>query len=101
MAFSLTGIKSLLKGLEKIDINYEIISNDLDNNWVVLCEAIQTVLKKNHVSNAYEKLKMFSRNNKTLNKKEIKEFIDLLDIDTSTKKYLHTLTPFNYTGKIF
>lgn len=100
LAFSymFVGIKSLEKGLDKLDVNEEKIKKSLDDNWVVICEAIQTVLKKYGMSNGYELLKDFSRNYEKINKESIMIFINNLDISDNVKEELFNITPFNYTG---
>ncbi len=95
--YSLLAYKSLLKGLDKIDVNKKVIQRDLENSFEILAEPIQIILKKCGVKNAYEKLKAFTRGKK-LDKKEIKKFISNLDIPKSEKKKLENLTPSNYIG---
>ena len=94
---SLISIKETLTGLNKIVVNKDLLINELDKHYEVLTEAIQTVLRKNKVNNAYELLKKLSRG-KELTKEDIKEFIDKLDIPEEDKKRLLDLTPSNYIG---
>jgi adenylosuccinate lyase len=97
-AHSLIAFKSLLKGLNKIIVNIEAINADLEDNWAVVAEAIQTILRKENISNPYEKLKELTRTNKKITKENISLFIDSLDVKDDIKKQLKAITPFNYTG---
>ena len=94
---SLISIKETLTGLNKITVNEEYLINELNNHYEVLTEAIQTVLRKNKIDNAYELLKSLSRG-KELTKEELKNFINKLDIDSKDKERLLNLTPSNYIG---
>ena len=94
---SLISIKETLAGLNKIVINEEYLKNELENHYEVLTEAIQTVLRKNKINNAYELLKDLSRG-KELTKKELHQIINKLDISKEDKKRLLDLTPSNYIG---
>lgn len=91
-------IKSTLKGLNKILINRAAIEKDLENNWAVVSEAIQTILRREFFPNPYEVLKDLTRNNEVINKEAIHNFVDGLDINDSVKKELKLITPQNYTG---
>ncbi|MBN09322.1 MAG: adenylosuccinate lyase [Flavobacteriaceae bacterium] len=95
---SLIGIKSTTSGLSKLEINKPKIDNDLENNWVVISEGIQTILRREGYSKPYETLKELTRTNKKINKENIFKFIDNLKISDSIKKELKSITPFNYTG---
>jgi adenylosuccinate lyase len=97
-AHTLIALKSLLKGLNKININREAIEADLENNWAVVAEAIQTILRKENVLNPYEKLKDLTRTNKKITKESLVTFIDSLDVRDEIKKQLKQISPFNYTG---
>ena len=94
---SLISIKETLTGLDKIIVNEEYLRSELDNHYEILTEAIQTVLRKNEVFNAYELLKELSRG-KELTKEKLHEFINQLDIPNSDKKKLLDLTPNSYIG---
>ncbi len=96
-AHSLISIKETMIGLNKIEVNEEFILNELDNHYEVLSEAIQTVLRKNKISNAYELLKELSRG-KNITKEDIIDFVNKLDIDEKDKKRLLSLTPRDYIG---
>lgn len=91
-------IESLIKGLKKIDINKEVISKDLDKNWAVVSEAIQTILRREKVQNPYEILKDLTRGNSDITKKSLTNFIKKLPINESVKKELLSITPSNYLG---
>jgi len=97
-AHTLIALKSLVKGLNKIIVNKEAIEADLENNWAVVAEAIQTILRKENVPNPFEKLKELTRTNKKITKENIAAFIDSLDVSAEIKKQLKAVTPFNYTG---
>ena len=94
---SLISIKETLTGLDKIIVNEEYLRSELDNHYEILTEAIQTVLRKNEIFNAYELLKELSRG-KELTKEKLHEFINQLDIPDSDKKKLLDLTPNSYIG---
>jgi adenylosuccinate lyase len=98
IAHSLLAFKSLIKGLEKLQLNIEIIKRDLDNNWAVVAEAIQTVLRREGYKNPYEELKKLTRGNAGITKESIASFIDTLDVSDSVKNELKTIAPDNYTG---
>ena len=94
---SLISIKETITGLNKIEVSSEHISEELDNHYEVLSEAIQTILRKNKVENAYELLKELSRG-KTITKEDIKDFVSKLDINSKDKKTLLELEPKTYIG---
>ena len=94
---SLISIKETITGLNKITVNEEYLLEELNNHYEVLTEAIQMVLRKNKIDNAYELLKSLSRG-KELNEKELKDFINKLDINKEDKERLLNLTPSNYIG---
>lgn len=98
MAHTVIAIKSLLKGLGKIKLNKEALEKDLNDNWAVVAEAIQTVLRREGYYNPYEALKDLTRKNKHITRKEITVFIEKLEINKGVKKELLAITPFNYTG---
>jgi adenylosuccinate lyase len=101
VAFSHTviGIKSLITGLSKVKANEKVIHDDLERNWAVVSEGIQTILRAEHVENPYELLKDFTRTHGELNKKTFDDFINNLDVSDSIKTRLLNISPFNYTGK--
>jgi adenylosuccinate lyase len=89
---------SMLKGLNKLIVNTEKINTDLEANWVVVAEAIQTILRREGFHKPYEALLELTRTNQKVTKESINDFIDYLEIDESVKSELRTITPFNYTG---
>jgi adenylosuccinate lyase len=91
-------IKSTVKGINKLIVNKDKIENDLNNNWAVVAEAIQTILRREGYPNPYETLKELTRKNTTINQKTIHQFIDTLSINLEIKKELKNITPSNYTG---
>ena len=95
--YSLQGVKETLKGLKKVNVNREKIKMELDNEWEVLSEAIQTVLRKYEISDAYNKLKELTRGKK-ITKKNLQDFIKSLEIDRIDKDNLLNLTPDTYIG---
>jgi adenylosuccinate lyase len=99
-AHTLVAFKSIEKGLNSLIINDSKIYADLDNNWAVVSEAIQTVLRKENYPNPYEALKELTRGNNQINKKSIHQFIDGLKIDDDLKKELKKISPHNYTGLV-
>ena len=97
-AHILIAFKSIVKGIGKIIINEKKINDDLDENWSIVAEAIQTILRRENFSNPYEALKALTRTNSTITRKTIHSFIDSLDLNQEVKKELKSITPFNYTG---
>lgn len=97
-AHTVIAFKSIEKGLNKLVLNDEKIYEDLDNNWAVVAEAIQTVLRREQYPNPYEALKDLTRGKKQINKQTIHQFIDGLDVSPSVKKELKAITPHNYVG---
>lgn len=98
LAHSLLAYKSLRKGLSKLILNEDKIAEDLEKNWAVVAEAIQTILRREKYPNPYEALKALTRTNTKMNKETIHQFIDNLDVSKEVKKELKAITPFNYTG---
>ena len=90
-------IQSLLKGLSKIEISKESLKQDLMDNWEILAEPIQTILRRENIPNAYENLKDLTRGQK-LNEEKLHQFIDSLDVTESVKDEMKALTPDSYTG---
>jgi adenylosuccinate lyase len=95
---TILSFKSIEKGLSKLVLNDEKIYQELDNNWAVITEAIQTVLRRENYPNPYEALKELSRGKKQIDQLAIHQFIDSLDVSASIKKELKSITPHNYTG---
>ncbi len=98
LAHSYLAIKSLQKGLIKLELNKPAIDDDLENNWAVVAEAIQTVLRKANYPNPYEALKALTRKNEKITQESIHAFIDGLSVNDKMKGNLKEITPFNYTG---
>ena len=94
----LIAMNSTLKGLEKLVVNTNKIEDDLNANWSVIAEAIQTILRKEGYPNPYEALKDLTRTNTEINSEVIQQFIEKLDVEDRVKSELKTITPFNYTG---
>ena len=99
-AHTLISVKSTLKGLGKLLLNEEMINKDLEENWIVIAEAIQTILRREAYPNPYEALKDLTRVNRKIDKGVLQEFIDGLDISETLKEELRKITPQNYTGII-
>ena len=97
-AHTLIAIASLDKGINKLLINEAKISADLEKNWVVVAEAIQTILRREGYPNPYEALKELTRTNSVINAKKIASFIDTLDVNDVLKTELKAISPSNYTG---
>ncbi len=98
MAHTLIALKSLLKGLDKLILNEETIRADLGNNWAVVAEAIQTILRREGYPKPYEALKDLTRTNAHIDQGTIADFVQSLDISEKTKEELLRITPENYTG---
>ena len=97
-AHTIIAFTSLEKGLEKLLLNKEAIDADLENNWTVVAEAIQTILRREGFANPYETLKELTRKNEKITKDNIIDFISNLDVSGKVKKELLKITPFHYTG---
>ncbi len=100
VAHSVIAYKSLLKGLDKLILNEEKLNADLEKNWAVVSEAIQTILRRENYPNPYEVLKKLTRGKEGINRKSLEQFIDGLDIAPRVKTELKQITPFNYLGII-
>ncbi|MDR1055932.1 MAG: adenylosuccinate lyase [Prevotellaceae bacterium] len=98
MAHSILAFKSLLKGLNNLLINTSAINADLEGNWAVVAEAIQTILRREGYPNPYEALKGLTRTNTAINKEDMARFISSLNVSDSVKNELLSITPHNYTG---
>lgn len=97
-AHTILAFKSIEKGLDKLVLNEEKIQSDLENNWAVVSEAIQTILRRENYPKPYEALKKLTRGNSSINKQSIHRFIDTLKVSSVIKKELKKITPHNYTG---
>ncbi|MGO2294373.1 MAG: adenylosuccinate lyase [Psychroflexus halocasei] len=98
MAHSIIGFKSSLKGLNKLLLNESKINQDLEQNWAVVAEAIQTILRREAYPNPYEALKGLTRTNTAMTQKSIHDFIETLGVSDDIKNELRQITPQNYTG---
>jgi len=99
MAHTIIAIHSLIKGLDKLIVNYPALDADLTHNWVVVSEGIQTVLRREGFPKPYETLKELVRTSEGgIDKNKLNAFINSLDISPEVKKELKQITPFNYTG---
>ena len=95
---TLISFESILKGLSKIYVNESKINNDIEDNWIVVSEAIQTILRREGYPEPYEVMKELTRNNEKIDKSKLHNFIDTLNVDQAIKKELKKITPYNYTG---
>ncbi len=98
LAHSLIAFQSTLKGLDKLVLNEEAISQELENNWAVVAEAIQTVLRREGFEKPYEALKGLTRTHDKVTKESVHEFIESLEISEKLKEELKTISPSNYLG---
>ena len=100
LAHTIIAFKSTLKGLNKLIINKAAIEADLEDNWAVVAEAIQTILRREAYPNPYEALKALTRTNSKVTQASIAEFIDTLEVSAELKEQLKQISPSNYTGKL-
>ena len=98
ISHSILSFESLIKGLKKLNVNKKKIHDDLNENWIVIAEAIQTILRREGYKNPYEKIKELTRNNKKITKNDLLVFINRLDVSKQIKKELKNISPKNYTG---
>ncbi len=98
VAHTLLSLRSIEKGLSKLVLNQQKISDDLDNNWAVVAEAIQTILRRENFPEPYEALKELTRGSSGIDQSRLHTFIDSLKITPAVKKELKRITPFTYTG---
>ena len=97
-AHSVIALSSLLKGLNKLELNPDAIHADLENNWAVVAEGIQTILRREGYPQPYEALKALTRTNEKITEQTIRQFIDGLAVSDVVKEELSAITPFSYTG---
>lgn len=97
-AHSIIAYKSLVKGFGKLILNETAINRDLENNWAVVAEGIQTILRRENYPAPYEALKNLTRTHDVITQKSMEEFIDTLNVSDKLKAELKKITPFNYTG---
>ncbi|MCE2893478.1 MAG: adenylosuccinate lyase [Flammeovirgaceae bacterium] len=98
LAHTFIALKSLEKGINKLELNQSAIDKDLDDNWAVVAEAIQTILRREGYPNPYEALKALTRKNEKITKETLVNFINTLDVKETVRQELRRITPFNYTG---
>lgn len=98
LSHSLIGFKSTQAGLKKLLLNNEALDADLENNWAVVAEALQTILRREGFPKPYEALKGLTRKNEKVTKETVHNFVDTLSVSEAIKKELKTITPQNYTG---
>ena len=99
IAHTLLAYKSLLKGVNKLVLNESRIAEDLENNWAVVSEAIQTILRREGFPKPYEKLKDLTRTNEVIDKNAIQSFIKKLKVSDEIKEEMLAISPSNYIGK--
>lgn len=98
IAHTVIALRSILRGLDKLMLNDEAISSDLENNWAVIAEGIQSILRRENFPNPYEALKELTRTNEVINKETLHRFIEALAVTEKVKSELKSLTPLNYLG---
>lgn len=98
MAHAFLALHSLERGINKLELNKDAIDKDLEDNWAVVAEAIQTILRKEGYPNPYEALKELTRKNEKITKESFSKFIDGINVTDAVKKRLKEITPFTYTG---
>jgi adenylosuccinate lyase len=98
LAHTVIALRSLLKGLSKIELNKDALKNDLEENWAVVAEGIQTILRREGYPKPYEALKALTRTNEKITSASIKTFIEELNVSPQVKAELKKLSPHNYTG---
>jgi adenylosuccinate lyase len=98
MAHTIIALNSIEKGLGKLLLNESALKRDLENNWAVVAEAIQTILRREMYPEPYEALKALTRGKASIEHKDIQEFIETLAVDEKVKAELRVITPSNYTG---
>lgn len=98
LAHTYVALQSIMKGLSKLELNQAALHRDLDDNWAVVAEAIQTILRKEGYPNPYEALKDLTRKNEKVTKESLSTFIDGLAVKHAVKEQLKRITPFNYVG---
>jgi adenylosuccinate lyase len=98
LAHILIAIQSMEKGLSKLILNEDKLADDLENNWAVVAEAIQNILRREGYPKPYEALKALTRTNKKMNEQIIHNFIDQLEVSEKIKNELKAIRPENYTG---
>jgi len=98
IAHTVIACKALMRGLDKIILNKQALDKDLEANWIVISEAMQTILSREGYPNPYEAIKGLTRTNKQISRETLHTYIDGLDVSNTVKAELKTLSPFSYTG---
>ncbi len=98
IAHTIIALNSIIKGVNKLIINTNAIERDLNNNWAVVAEALQSILRSIGYPNPYETLKDLTRTNTEVNAETIAQFVDGLDVSDEIKKRMKEITPMNYVG---
>lgn len=98
LGHTLIGFQSTLKGLNKLLLNEAKFAEDLENNWAVVAEALQTILRREGYPNPYEALKGLTRTNEAVTQTSISDFIETLDVSEAIKAEMRQISPSNYTG---
>ena len=98
LGHALLAYDSLLRGLDKLEADADCLRTDLEGNWELLAEPVQTVMRRYGVANPYEKLKELTRGRR-VSRETMREFVETLDIPDAAKRELLVLTPWDYTGK--
>ena len=98
IAHAMIAFKSLERGLNKVILNPDVLDRDLENNWAVVAEGVQTILRREGYPKPYEALKNLTRTNTRITAESIYEFIETLDVSASVKEELHRISPQSYTG---
>ncbi len=98
MAHTVVAFRSIIKGLDKLILNIDKLNEDLENNWAVVAEGIQTILRRENYPNPYEALKALTRTNRAITREDIAAFIGTLDVSEAVKEELRRLSPQTYTG---
>ena len=101
LAHTIIALKSLHKGIGKLELNEAALQQDLEDNWAVVAEGIQTILRREGYPQPYEALKALTRVNEKITAKTIANFIDTLEVTDEVRNELKAISPFNYTGILF
>ena len=99
LAHSISAVRSIAKGLDKLILNQPALEKDLEDNWAVVAEGIQTILRREAYPNPYETLKALTRTGGHISPESIREFVESLDLPETVKDELRNITPHNYTGR--
>jgi len=99
IAHTVIALRSILKGMDKLLLNQQALNRDLENNWAVVAEAIQSILRRENYPNPYEALKNLTRTHEAITRESLHYFIDTLNVPDSIKTELKSITPLNYTGR--